>query len=359
MTMKGIDVSSYQTAAQAGMSGIDFTIIKATQGRSYVNPLCNAQWDAAGKAGHLRGLYHYASGGDPAKEADYFIAQIKNYVGKGILALDWEAGQNAAWGSKSWALTFVKRIHSKTGVWPVIYVQASAIAQVASCAPYCGLWIAGYPTNAASWTVPSFIYSTGAWKSATIWQFSSGGSLDRNVAYVSAAGWNAIAKASKVKTAAAKVTTAVKIVAKKATYSTKKKTVWRMATDTVAGKTGNGKTRVKTLGKYYTGVQAAANYLMKSTSKATAMKALAAETKKGVFGTGSTRKAILGTWYDEVQAIINGATMAAPAARTYTVKSGDTLSGIGSKLGVAWATLATKNDIKSPYTIYPGQKLKY
>lgn len=359
MTMKGIDVSSYQTAAQAGMSGIDFTIIKATQGRSYVNPLCNSQCDAAGKAGHLRGLYHYASGGDPAKEADYFIAQIKNYVGKGILALDWEAGQNAAWGSKSWALTFVKRIHSKTGVWPVIYVQASAIAQVASCAPYCGLWIAGYPTNAASWTVPSFNYGTGAWKAVTIWQFSSGGGLDRNVAYIDSKDWNAIAKAKATTKAAAKVTTAVKTAVKKASYSTKRKTVWRMATDTVAGKTGNGKTRVQTLGKYYAGVQAAANYLMHTSKKAEAMKILASETKKGVFGTGSTRKAILGTWYDEVQAIINGTAKAAPAARTYTVKAGDTLSGIGSRLGVAWTKIATKNGIKSPYTIFPGQKLKY
>lgn len=44
-------------------------------------------------------------------------------------------------------------------------------------------------------------------------------------------------------------------------------------------------------------------------------------------------------------------------AKTYTVKSGDTLSGIGQKLGVRWQDIAAKNDIKSPYTIYPGQKL--
>lgn len=44
--------------------------------------------------------------------------------------------------------------------------------------------------------------------------------------------------------------------------------------------------------------------------------------------------------------------------RTYTVKSGDTLSGIGSKLGVNWKDIASKNGISSPYTIYPGQVLK-
>lgn len=359
MTLKGIDVASYQTAAQAGMSGIDFVIIKATEGTGYVNPLCNAQWDSAGKAGHLRGLYHYASGGDPVKEADFFLKQIANYVGKCILFLDWEAGGNAAWGSTSWALKFAQRIHAKTGTWPGIYVQASAIGQVASCAKYCPLWLAGYPTNAASWAVPNFIYSTGAWKSVTIWQFSSGGNLDRNIAYLDRAGWTAIAKASKSKTTPAKVTSAVSTAVKKATYSKNNKTVWRMATDTINGKTGAGKTRVKTLGKYYIAVQAATNYLLKYTKKADAMKVLAAETKKGVFGVDLDRKKILGTWYDEVQAIINGSIKSAKAARTYTVKSGDTLSGVGIKLGVSWAMIATKNGIKSPYTIYPGQKLKY
>lgn len=42
----------------------------------------------------------------------------------------------------------------------------------------------------------------------------------------------------------------------------------------------------------------------------------------------------------------------------YTVKSGDTLSGIGSKLGVKWQALADLNGIKAPYVIKPGQVLK-
>ena len=42
----------------------------------------------------------------------------------------------------------------------------------------------------------------------------------------------------------------------------------------------------------------------------------------------------------------------------YTVVSGDTLSGIGSKVGVAWQTIAQTNGIVAPYTIYPGQKLR-
>jgi len=48
----------------------------------------------------------------------------------------------------------------------------------------------------------------------------------------------------------------------------------------------------------------------------------------------------------------------APAGKTYTVQSGDTLSGIGAKTGVDWTSIAAINGIKSPYVIYPNQVLK-
>lgn len=67
-----------------------------------------------------------------------------------------------------------------------------------------------------------------------------------------------------------------------------------------------------------------------------------------------TRKQILGNRYSEVQAVVNGS-----SACYYTVCSGDTLSGIGVKLGVSWQAIARANGIGSPYTIYPGQRLKY
>lgn len=42
----------------------------------------------------------------------------------------------------------------------------------------------------------------------------------------------------------------------------------------------------------------------------------------------------------------------------YTVKKGDTLSKIGKMYGVPWKQIAALNNIVSPYTIYPGQKLR-
>lgn len=42
---------------------------------------------------------------------------------------------------------------------------------------------------------------------------------------------------------------------------------------------------------------------------------------------------------------------------SYTVVSGDNLSGIGSKLGVDWRAIAQLNNIPAPYTIYPNEVL--
>lgn len=53
-----------------------------------------------------------------------------------------------------------------------------------------------------------------------------------------------------------------------------------------------------------------------------------------------------------------GSAAPSPAGRTYTVVSGDTLSGIGGKLGVDWHSIASKNGIGAPYTIFPNQVLQ-
>lgn len=46
------------------------------------------------------------------------------------------------------------------------------------------------------------------------------------------------------------------------------------------------------------------------------------------------------------------------SAKTYTVQKGDTLSKIGTIIGIDWKTIANLNGIKSPYTIKVGQVLK-
>ena len=164
-------------------------IVKATQGTGYINPRCNRQWDLAGQLGKLRGLYHYAGGGNPEAEAQFFINNIKNYVGQGILILDWESYQNSAWGDTNWSLRFVTEVHRLTGVWPLIYVQESALWQVANCAKYCGVWVAKYASMTwYSWDLPNMNVSSGAFQFLTGWQYT-GGDMDRSIFYLDENGW--------------------------------------------------------------------------------------------------------------------------------------------------------------------------
>lgn len=48
----------------------------------------------------------------------------------------------------------------------------------------------------------------------------------------------------------------------------------------------------------------------------------------------------------------------APSGGTYVVKSGDTLSSIAAKYGTSWQTLQALNGLPDPNKIYPGQTLK-
>lgn len=56
---------------------------------------------------------------------------------------------------------------------------------------------------------------------------------------------------------------------------------------------------------------------------------------------------------------VGGGSSSGSSGGTYTVKSGDTLSGIAVKLGVSQKHLENKNNIKNPDLIQVGQKLKY
>ncbi len=49
----------------------------------------------------------------------------------------------------------------------------------------------------------------------------------------------------------------------------------------------------------------------------------------------------------------------ASTTRTYTVRSGDNLSSIASRLGTTYQALAQRNGLSNPNLIYPGQVLSY
>lgn len=194
-----VDVYSGSPRTYATQSGVDVIMVKATQGTSYVNPYCDIDYQAAKKKGKLLGFYHYCGGGSPEAEAKYFYKNTKNYVGEAVPAVDWEAGQNSSWGNTNWVKRFVTEFHRLSGVWCLIYVQESAINQVANCAKDCGLWVAKYPSmNWKSWNVPNMRVNTYPWSTYTVWQFT-GDNMDRNLVNTTRDGWKKLAKGSKSK----------------------------------------------------------------------------------------------------------------------------------------------------------------
>lgn len=199
--LKMVDVYSDSPRSYATQSGVDVVMIKATQGTGYVNPYCDKDYQAARKAGKLLGIYHYCSGGNPEAEAKYFYKNTKNYIGEAVPAVDWESNQNASWGNKNYIRRFVDEFHKLSGVWCLIYVQASSINQVANCAKDCGLWVASYPSMSwYSWKVPNMRVNTSPWATYTIWQFT-GDNMDRNLVNTTKDGWRRLAKATKGKPA--------------------------------------------------------------------------------------------------------------------------------------------------------------
>lgn len=205
--MNGIDISSYQAKLNAGIVPSDFVFIKATEGTNYINPTWREQAGQVTQANKLLGFYHFASTGNPIAEADFFISVVKDYIGKAVLVLDFEAGAINAWGNVG-ARQFLNRVKEKTGINPMIYMSAEVTRQfnwstISNTNP---LWVAQYasmnPTGyqSAPWTDGK---GYGAWSSAAIYQYSSSGSLanwdgrlDLNLAYINANQWKQLAGGS-------------------------------------------------------------------------------------------------------------------------------------------------------------------
>ena len=90
---------------------------------------------------------------------------------------------------------------------------------------------------------------------------------------------------------------------------------------------------------------------------------IAKEVIDGKWGNGDDRRKKItaaGYNYNEVQNKVNEILgfKKQPKETIYTVKKGDTLSGIAKKYGTTYQAIAKKNNISNPNKIYPGQKLK-
>lgn len=200
MALQGIDISSWQSGIDLSAVPCDFVIAKATEGTGYTNPDCARAIEQAISLGKSFGVYHYVAGGNAQGEADYFVDSVSGWLGRGILAIDWEAGGNSAWGDTGYLDAVIKRVIQRTGIKPLVYASQSAFPWSIASQNDCGAWVAQYGGNDATGYQDS-PWNEGSYDCA-IRQYSSAGSLpgysgslDLNKFYGDVSTWAAYAGA--------------------------------------------------------------------------------------------------------------------------------------------------------------------
>jgi GH25 family lysozyme M1 (1,4-beta-N-acetylmuramidase) len=194
--LNGVDIAHYQSDLDVKNFDADFVIVKATNytSEAYSNKYSsffNATTSAALSSDKLLGLYHFPdSKSSPEVQADFFVSKVKPYIGKAILALDWENdsnNDNLSLGP-NWAKRWLDRVYQKTGVMPLIYMSKSVENEYnwSSVASTYKLWLARYMNknmNTGYLERPSGLTTSGGksvlsyWAEPTLYQYSSTGNV--------------------------------------------------------------------------------------------------------------------------------------------------------------------------------------
>ena len=145
--LDGADISHWQ-GHDFDISGLDFVIIKATEGITFNDEMFLENINRALAAGKCVGAYHFArpENNSAVEEARHFVDVVMPYVGNCLLALDWEG---VAWNYPiSWAKEWLDEVYRLTGVRPVIYANRSKVHLLQSILDgNYGLWVARWRTG--------------------------------------------------------------------------------------------------------------------------------------------------------------------------------------------------------------------
>lgn len=364
MFLNGIDISNWQAYIDLTAVPADFVIAKATQGTGYVSPDCARQVEQARQSGKRFGVYHYVSGGNAIAEANFFVDNCANWVGKGLFCIDWESQENSAWGNEGYLEQVVAQVKARTGIPPLIYSSASYYAQVAAVAnrQNCGLWIAQY-ANMNPTGYQDTPWNEGAY-ACVIRQYSStgrlpgyGGNLDLNKFYGDGATFD-------------KYVTGGGSVSNVAPSQPADPLAGRsdddLANAVIRGEFGDGDARKQKLGGRYAAVQALVNQKLAKpessgrtytvqpgdTLSSIAVKLGVAQSQISGFHSGNPNLIYPG----EVLSVSGGSPQ--PSAEYYTVQSGDNLSAIAARYSTSWQHIRDLNGLANPDFIYPGQVLR-
>lgn len=346
MAIKGIDVSEFQGNInwnKVKADGIEFAILKLGNIYDYDANYKDSKFDTNYKNARANGIkigayiYNYCNTIDTLKKGLEWA--IKKLDGKKLdlpLYLDMEdkdiQGETVATLTNQ-CNEFAKYVKSK-GYQAGVYANVNWLKNELNPDDFdkkISVWVAQYYKECQY---------TGKYD---IWQYASDGSVsgisgncDMNYLYNE------------------------DIIKESETDTSDKKTIDELAEEVIDGKWGDGedrKTKLEKAGYDYDAVQDRVNEILSRPKKS--ITEVAKDVIDGKYGNGETRKKKLeaeGYNYDTVQAKVNQL-LGAEVTKTYTVKSGDTLSGIASKYKTTVAKLVKDNNIKNANLIYPGQKI--
>lgn len=309
--LEGIDISYWQKDNYKYLIdkyAKDFVICRA--GFNFnVDTTCDIYYQYAKSKGKLLGFYFFplCNNSTPEEHALWAYNQVKNYIHDAIPILDWEQyNENGVTyndaSNVDWAYNWLKEFERLSGVKPIIYMSQSVTlaynwAKVTDNDN--GLWVANYGCNDGA----NHGYGKiGYWPIVAMHQYTSvseDGGLDRNVFFGGIEAWRAYAGASDVMPEPLQPVNPLN-----------KYTDEELADKVINGEYGNGDERKKQLGDRYEGVQKIVNH------------------KLGA---------------DVIY---------------YTIKGGDTLTGIAFEFGTTVQNICSLNGIKNPNLIYAGSKIR-
>ncbi|MEU4338473.1 GH25 family lysozyme [Micromonospora lupini] len=187
-TVRGIDVSSHDhnlgpiSWPAVAASGVKFAYVKATEGRTYLNPYFAEDYAAAKDAGLLVGAYHFARPDkrDPINEANFFVDSAK-FTKDGqtlvpMVDIEWPywSGAPTCYGltpteMSNWIRSFTDQVKARIGRPVMIYTNTNYWNPCTGKNASFGanpLDIAGYTT--ARPPLPA------GWTAEAIWQYAAG-----------------------------------------------------------------------------------------------------------------------------------------------------------------------------------------
>ena len=378
----GQDVSSYQLSdfeymLQRKQLGSDFTIVKlggsgGFEGEHYQNPKASAQLANASKSGQdVAGYFWGQFGSDrwlAQKMARYAVADAHRTGLKqgAAIALDYEQGASMSSTANTDAIIEFMSAIKDAGYKPLLYSGAYYMKryvdierigkQFGTC-----LWVASYKTTGLQ-LAPDFAYFP-SMNYVAMWQFADNWhGTDGNVELVS------VIKGDVKNAVAVKPTVTVS----GSYYTIRPGDSWwlianRFGMDMYQLAQLNGMSinnvihpgqKIKVKGTIKNGAKPVKNtntsfYVVKPGDS---WWSIAAKHGLSMYALASRNgKTIYTVIHPGDHLTISGQT----ATRAYTVRRGDTLSGIASRLGVSVSSLATRNRIGNINWIYAGQRLVY